>query len=168
MDSELNFFVCLWLLLLVFLWVCCLALGGFFLLRFLFGFCWLGFFNVFESSQMPTWGGINKSAMETLLAQSLSMRLSTNAVLRIRYRCKEPYRVNNTRNIAIEISSPDFHFQLQNTAIYDQWTSPIVFCLLCLKTRERNGKQSDTHILIYFLQFKQAQLISCVYVYNHS
>lgn len=26
MDSELNFFVCLWLLLRGFLWVCCLAL----------------------------------------------------------------------------------------------------------------------------------------------
>lgn len=47
--------------------------------------------------------------MGILLAQSLSIRLCTTLILRIRYKCREPYRVNNRGNRAIEISSPNFH-----------------------------------------------------------
>lgn len=47
--------------------------------------------------------------MGTLLAHSLLIRICTTLILRIRYKCRELYRVNNRGNGVIEISSPDFH-----------------------------------------------------------
>lgn len=42
------------------------------------------------------------------------------SILRMRYRCKEAYRVNTIGNIAIEIASSNFHLQQFNISAYHQ------------------------------------------------